>query len=244
MISRVVFISGGSGSIGREVVRELAASGYVVHFQYESQMEAAEILAHETGAMPHRIDFKEPVWNAPKLAVDILVNCVGINISSEKFLEVSEEDWQLTMKINLEAPKFLIQNYLPGMIERRWGRIVNVGSIYSVKGSSNNSPYNSSKHALSGLTKSLAKEYAEYGVATSEVLPGATESDLMNRIAIAKSSEIGLSAEGYLEMVRDSSPNHLMALPGDIARTVQFLIDDESLHLNGSTITVDGGLTC
>jgi 3-hydroxybutyrate dehydrogenase len=240
---RSCLITGATGDIGMAIARRLSRSHRtIVHGStYDRRLSSLESnldLDSWVADLSKQLD----AHTVP--AVDILINCAGINISSVKTHEVTIEDWNRTLQINLTAPFVLCSAALPRMMLQGWGRIVNVGSIYSVRGSSLNAPYNSSKHGLSGLTKSIAKEYGRYGITCNEVLPGAVDTAMLREIAEVKAAAIGLSADAYLTSLGDSNPSGRIAEAEDIASLVEFLVSDAASHVNGASMTVDGGLTC
>ena len=127
------------------------------------------------------------------------------------------------------------------MMRMRWGRIINISSIFGLRATTKNLPYNVSKHGLSGLTKSIAKEYANFGVTCNEICPGAVESELMNRIAMQKEREAGIAHEDYLRAAREAIPAKELASPQGIADLAVFLASDKASHINGASIVIDGG---
>jgi 3-hydroxybutyrate dehydrogenase len=130
------------------------------------------------------------------------------------------------------------------MIRRKWGRIINVNSIYGLRGADHNCPYNVSKHALSGLTKSIAKEYAVHQITCNEICPGAITSNLMSRIAEDAAREEGITPEAYLQEVASSYPAKRLVLPAEVADLAVFLASEQASYVNGASIPVDGGLIC
>ena len=156
--------------------------------------------------------------------------------------EVSDRDWAATLRVNLYAPFVLIRAYLPAMRQKGWGRIVNVGSIYSLRGVEGNLPYTVSKHGLSGLTKTVAKEYGRYGITCNEICPGPVESVMMRRIAERNQAAGTTTAEEYLSEVTSEIPSGRMAEPDEVAALTDFLTSAKASYLNGVSITLDGGL--
>jgi NAD(P)-dependent dehydrogenase (short-subunit alcohol dehydrogenase family) len=148
----------------------------------------------------------------------VLVNAAAVLLTKTLTHEVPEQELRDTITINLVAPFRACQQCLPFMMDQRYGRIVNIGSIYAERGSSDNSSYNVSKHGLLGLTRSLAHEYASYNIAVNQIDPSAVESEMMHRIATSN-VERGRaeSVEAYLDSVRNAIPAGRMADPKDIA---------------------------
>src|SRR5262249_5180901 len=151
-------------------------------FQYHQGHEIADRLQAETAAAGLQIDFSGD-FSLPTTDFDVLVNNAGVNESDEETHEVDPFIWERMLRINATIPFLLTRAVLPGMLRRRWGRIINVGSIYSLRGAANRAPYVASKHALSGLTKTVAKEYAAHGITSNEICPSAVDSRMIDRIA-------------------------------------------------------------
>lgn len=238
---RVVFITGGTGTVGQALVTAFSESGYRVLFQFNLNTETARALSTATGAEPMQMDLQFPT-SLSQLNVDVLVNNAGVNISDDLAQSISDSTWDTTLAINVTAPFKLVRSALPHMITQRWGRIINVSSIYGLRAVEGNLPYTASKHALSGLTKTVAKEYAADGVTSNEICPGPIESIMMTRIAQHASAVDGGTPEDYLEAVRDDIPAKRFAKPREIADLALFLASDSASYITGASIPLDGGL--
>jgi 3-hydroxybutyrate dehydrogenase len=241
---RKVFITGGTGSVGQALVKSFALHNYDIYFQYNQNVKTASLISKKFGVKNIQIDFFKK-FKLPNINFDIIINSAGINISDKMSHEVSNEDWSKTLLINLDVPFKIIKNYLPYMIKNKWGRIINISSIYGLRASEQNLPYTVSKHGLAGITQTIAKEYANIGISCNEICPSAIESDMMIRFAkqSVKSKE-NRSVEEYLKQVRESIPAKRMAKPIDIATLALYLATDEAGFINGCSIPVDGGLIC
>ncbi len=235
-----VFVTGGTGSIGMALIEVFSNSGSNVFFQYNKNENQARELQNKYNAEAVKMDFEGDDL-LPNTNFDIVVNNAGINITKSMALQVSSSDWKKTMKINLDTPYRVIIKYLPSMIKNKWGRIINISSIYGVRGSTNNLPYNTSKHGLSGLTKSIAKEYANSGITCNEICPGAVESKLMDLIAENKERDTGILKDEYLRSVMNTIPDKRFARPKEIAWLALFLASEFASHINGTSIIIDGG---
>jgi NAD(P)-dependent dehydrogenase (short-subunit alcohol dehydrogenase family) len=240
-LAKRVFITGGTGTVGCELVKAFTDIGQIVFFQYFSNADDAKALSEATKAEGLRMDLKGKV-SIEELDIDVLVNCAGINICDELSALVGEKVWDETIAVNTTAPFQLVRSTLPGMIKRKWGRIINISSIYGIRGVEANLPYTVSKHALSGLTKTVAKEYAALGVTSNEICPGAIESKMMNEISKRASSIDGGTPEEYLQGIRDLIPARRFAFPAEIAHLAVFLASDKAAYINGVSIPLDGGL--
>lgn len=241
MSKKNVLITGGTGSVGMTLVKEFSQSGYDVSFTYRSKHEVAMQLSRNFGAFPIEIDFS--LGNdLPSYDYDILINNAGINISSDLIHEVPRSEWEQTIKINLLIPIFLANACIPYMLKKKWGRIINISSIYGLRGVEYNGPYNVSKHGLSGLTKSIAKEYGSQGITGNEICPGPIMSEMMNRIGGDEARSQGITLDQYFKQLANSIPLHRLANTEDISKVALFLSSDNAAYINGISIPVDGGL--
>ena len=183
---RTVLITGGSRGIGAAAVRAFAREGWRVAFLYRSSEAAAHALAAETGACPIPCDVGDParVKEACGQAVrqlghiDALINNAGV-AQQKLFTDITDEDWQRMLAVNLSGAFYVTRAVLPGMISRKSGRIVNVSSIWGRVGASCEVHYSAAKAGLIGLTKALAKEVGPSGVTVNCVCPGVIETDML-----------------------------------------------------------------
>jgi len=241
--SRRALVTGGSGSIGSAICRRLISNGYDVCFTTRGKGSEADALV-ALGAHAYIYDaLKNSREDLPALAFDSLVLAAGVNQTSARVADVQPKDWRETFRVNVDFAWDVCSRYIPGMLENGFGRIVAVGSIYSIRGSLLNSPYNSSKHALSGLMKSITKDYADRNVCASEVLPGAVSSRMMDMLAVRKAAEFGIEPAEYLGQVASSMPSKVLVQPDEIARAIGLLLDGDN-SLAGVQLVLDGGLTC
>ena len=237
----VALITGGTGSVGRALVKQFAKAGWAVDFTYRSNDESAQALLAGGARSAFKVDFAAAEL-PPAADYGALVLNAGVNISSDLTGTVSKEDWDQTLPINLTAPFLMVQRFLPPMLRRRRGRIVMVGSIYSLRGSRTNAPYNASKHGLSGLMKSVAKEYARDGVTCNEVCPGAIYSDMLTGILEKSAAAKDVPIEALVRDLETAQPPGRLARPEEVASTVLYLCSDGAAHINGASIPVDGGM--
>jgi NAD(P)-dependent dehydrogenase (short-subunit alcohol dehydrogenase family) len=240
MAQKTALVTGGTGSIGEELVRQLVEAGYKTTFQYAANDARARELSQATGASAIKLDFQSPAY-PDVMQFDALVNSAAISDAKSPVHETSELELREHLEINLIAAFNLIRRCLPYMLERHWGRIVNIGSIYSLRGCARNVSYNVSKHALSGLTKSVALDYAAQGITCNEVCPSAVDSKLMQRIANDKYLAGGSAPADFLREVALANPMRRMATPRDVAEVVVYLLADAAAFINGVSIPVDGG---
>jgi NAD(P)-dependent dehydrogenase (short-subunit alcohol dehydrogenase family) len=239
--NHTVLITGGTGSIGKTLVASFAENGYNVSFQYLSNDVEASRLENTYGVKGLKVDLCiESQFEFGN--VDVLVNNAGVNLTSSFTHDITDSDWDTTLLLNITAPFKLCRSLLPRMIEQRWGRIINISSIYGFKCVEQNLPYNVSKHAMRGFTGSIAREYAASGITVNEICPGPVESDLMLRVA-RREKDAEQSIEEYLNEVRREIPAQRMAVPGDVAAVALFLASEKASYINGTSIVVDGGFS-
>ena len=240
-VSKHVFITGGTGSVGSALIEAFCTNGDKVEFQYNGDEKKANDLKNKYGATPIKMDFSKD-FDIPDLHPDILINNAGINISTNITHEVSLQDWNLTIDVNLTAAFRIIKSCLPSMMQNKWGRIININSIYGLQGVENMLPYTVSKHALSGLTKTVAKEYAKDGITCNEICPGPIDSFMLRRIAHEECEILGETIDDYLAGVIHDIPIGRLAYPMDVVSLTKFLTSNEAEYLNGVSIQLDGGM--
>ncbi len=238
---REVIVTGGTGSVGRALVEAFILNGDHVAFQYNKNEDVAFQLRDRFNAEPIQMDFLEATA-LPRKTFDIVINNAGINISACISHEVTLSDWERTLFVNVTAPFLLVQQCLPHMIEKKWGRIINISSIYGLHGIETNLPYTVSKHALSGLTKTVAREYANHQITCNEICPGPIESEMMRRVSLERAQIEGTSVEEFMEEVCEEIPAGRIARPSEISSLALFLASPEADYLNGVSIPLDGGL--
>lgn len=238
---RNVFITGGTGSVGQALVEAFATVGHRVTFQFRQNESIAKRLGEVFGARPMRLDFASD-FELSNVDFDVVINNAGINISDTRVHEVTVHDWDLTLRVNLTAPFFVARQCLPWMIDRRWGRIINISSIYGLRAVEGNFPYTVSKHGLSGLTRTIAKEYAAFGITSNEICPGPIESDMMRDIASKSVAGTGRSLDAYFAEVCDEVPAKRMAIPEEVAALAVFLASPQAGYINGASLPIDGAM--
>jgi NAD(P)-dependent dehydrogenase (short-subunit alcohol dehydrogenase family) len=241
--NRKVLITGGTGSVGLSLIKSFFVAGYSIYFQFIANDEKARQLQSKYKATSFKIDFRGD-FDLPNIDFDVIVNNAGINISDVQGHEVTDELLAETLNINLLAPFKICRFYLPAMVKNGWGRLININSIYGMRAAANYLPYNVSKHALTGLTRSLAKDYAIHGVTCNEICPGAIESELLSRIATRGAQMTGSTTKDYLKEVAEEYPGKRVGFPEEISALAVFLASSDASFINGSSIPVDGGLIC
>jgi len=232
-----VLITGGSRGIGAATVRAFASAGYRTAFFYLNSESAAQALAAETGAYAIRCDIRssESVTSACAEAkrllghIDVLVNNAGI-AQQKLFTDLTDDDWRAMLDTNLSGAFYACRAVLPDMISRRYGRIINVGSIWGQVGASCEVHYSAAKAGLIGLTKGLAKEVAPSGVTVNCICPGVIETDMLSSFT-----------KDDLAALADETPVGRLGTPEDIARSILWLADPNAGFTTGQIIGVNGG---
>ena len=241
-MGKSAFVTGGSRGIGRAIVRRLAAEGYAVGINYLRSREAAEALAAEIlgqggRALAVRADVadREAVDAAvreveEKLGpVTALVNNAGI-AQNDLFQDTPEALWRRMFAVHADGAFHTIQAVLPHMLHEKAGGIVNISSIWGLRGASCEVAYAASKAAVIGLTRSLAMELAPSHIRVNCVAPG----------VIATEMNQGLDA-GTLAALREETPLGAIGTPGDVARAVLWLAGEGASFVTGQVIGVNGG---
>jgi len=229
---KTAVVTGGGSGIGRAVVDRLRADGYNV----------ATIDLHPSDDdYAHTADVTDRAQVEAALSairtqcgpVTILVNAAGLD-GFKRFTDITFEEWQKVVDVNLNGVFHCIQAVLPDMVEAGWGRIVNISSSSTHSGTPYMSHYVAAKSAVNGLTKSLALEYGPSGITVNAVPPGFIDTPML-RNAEARSRIRDVQA------TIDATPVRRMGKPEDIAAACAFLISEEAGYVTGQLLGVNGG---
>lgn len=244
MAERVALVTGGGGGIGAAICRALAGAGSAVAVA-DLVLPAAEGVASQIGGVAVALDVTDPVAVAACVAevgerlgpVDVLVNCAGWD-ELRPFLSVDEEFMAKVIEINLSGPIRVARAVLGGMVDRRWGRVVNIASDAGRVGSSLEAVYSGAKGGLIAFTKTIAREVARHGVTANAVCPGPTQTPLLSSII-----EGGGESAHVIASMTKAVPMRRLGTPEDLAPAVAFLASEGAGYITGQTLSVSGGLT-
>jgi len=230
---RSALVTGGTRGIGFAIAARLLADGAAVIVTGTRTdgvgPEGCEYRVADFGSRPALESFAEEV---NRLDLDILVNNAAIN-KIASFAEIKPDDFDRILEINVRAAFRLCQAVVPGMRQRKWGRIVNIGSIFGKIGKELRGSYSTSKFALDGLTTALAAEVAADGVLANCISPGFIDTDLTRKI---------LGDRGIEELVA-RVPIGRLGEAKEIAAFVAWLVGPENTYISGQNIAIDGGFT-
>ncbi len=230
-----VFISGASRGIGNSIAYHFAKNDYVVvgtsrnEFKFDNKIK---------NLIPVKLDVtsREDIQNCfndlktKNLLPDILINNAGIT-SDQIFLRMKDEEWDNVIDTNLNGVFNLSKIFVKNMIKNKKGRIINISSISGLMGNPGQVNYSSSKSALNGFTKSLAKELGSRNITVNCVAPGYIDTDMTSFLD-----------EDSKKQIEKSIPLGRLGSGEDISKLVAFLASNEASYITGQTISIDGGL--
>ena len=228
---KTAVVTGGGSGIGQAVAQRLRADGLHVAV-IDLNPSDAEFAYTADVTDRSAVDDTLTAIRAQLGPVTVLVNAAGLE-KFKRFTDITFDDWQRVIDVNLNGVFHCVQAVLPDMIEAGWGRIVNISSSSTHSGQPFMSPYVAAKSAVNGLTKSLALEYGPSGITVNAVPPGFIDTPMLR-----KSEE-----RGYLVVEKniEATPVRRIGRPEDIAAACAFLISDEAGYITGQILGVNGG---
>ena len=243
MTQRVAFITGGMGGIGTAIAKRLAADGTAVvagclpgYERKDEWLGMMRGLGYTVYAAEGNVEdydsCADMMYRVRSTVgpVDILVNGAGITRDG-LFKRMSPTDWYSVINTNLNSVFNVTRQVIEGMIERNWGRIVNISSVNALKGQFGQTNYSAAKAGMHGFTKALAQEVVKKGITVNTISPGYVDTDMVRAIK-----------PEVLEQIVAQIPMGRLAKPEEIAGLVAYLGSDEAGYVTGANISINGGL--
>lgn len=241
-MEKIALVTGSSRGIGRAIASRLAREGYALCINCVERLDLAEALAAEIKqnggrAVAYRADVSDPAQVAAMLSatkralgpVSLLVNNAGI-AGQMLFQDITQTEWQRYLGVNLGGAFNCCQAVLPDMLHEKAGAIVNISSIWGLRGASCEVAYSCTKAALIGLTRSLAMELAPSGIRVNCVCPGVIDTDMLSALP-----------DGALDSLAGQTPMGRLGTPEDIAGAVSYFASDAAAFVTGQVLCADGG---
>ncbi|HKX80122.1 MAG TPA: acetoacetyl-CoA reductase [Novosphingobium sp.] len=236
-MTRVAIVTGGTRGIGQAISLALREMGFSVAANYAGNEEKARAFSQETGIPTYKWDVGDHQACLDGCAkvesevgpIDVLVNNAGVTRDGTLH-KMSFDDWNEVMRINLGGCFNMAKATFPGMRDRGWGRIINIGSINGQAGQYGQVNYAAAKSGIHGFTKALAQEGARAGVTVNAIAPGYVDTDMVAAVP-----------EPVLEKIIAKIPVGRLGQAGEIARGVAFLASEEAGFVTGSTMSINGG---
>ena len=236
-MSKIVLVTGASRGIGLEAAKHFSKEGYKVIGSSRGDFNLGELIGDES-AISVQLDLmsKESIQNlfadlkSEDLLPSVLVNNAGIT-KDQLFLRMKDEDWDDVIETNLNGLFRVTKAFIKPMVKNKFGRVINISSVSGLMGNSGQVNYSSSKSAMVGFSRSLAKELGSRNITSNVVAPGFIETDMTTFLNDDEKAEVSKNI-----------PMKRFGTVEDVARCIVFLASDEANYITGQTISVDGGL--
>jgi len=245
MKKKVALVTGGVGGIGTAICKRLAHDGYfaVANFaipgteaKWNQAMASAKLNGDSTAlAFGDVTDFDAMGEMIRKIEaehgpVEVLVNCAGITRDST-FRKMTPDQWRAVLSTNLDSVFNVTRHVIDGMLERGWGRVINISSVNAIRGQFGQTNYASAKAGILGFTKSLAQEVVKKGVTVNAISPGYVQTEMVMAIR-----------EDVRQKIVSEIPAGRLAMPEEVADAVAFLASENAAYITGTNLSVNGGL--
>ena len=236
-MSKIVLVTGASRGIGLEAAKHFSKEGYKVIGSSRGDFNLGELIGDES-AISVQLDLmsKESIKNlfadlkSENLLPSVLVNNAGIT-KDQLFLRMKDEDWDDVIETNLNGLFRVTKAFIKPMVKNKFGRVINISSVSGLMGNSGQVNYSSSKSAMVGFSRSLAKELGSRNITSNVVAPGFIETDMTTFLNDDEKVEVSKNI-----------PMRRFGTVEDVAKCIVFLASDEANYITGQTISVDGGL--
>lgn len=248
----MALITGGGRGIGRAIALAFAREGADAAVaartlaEVEAVAEAIRALGRRAIAIPCDVTDPEAVAACVRKAeaelgpIQILVNNAGVAVSA-RLTETDDDLWQRHLMVNMTGAFYMSRAVLPGMLARRWGRIINIASTAARQGYAYTAAYTASKHGLLGLTRALALEVVEANITVNALCPGFVATDLTWEAARRIAEKTGRSYEEAVRTLAGFSPQKRLIEPEEVAHLAVLLGSEEARGITGQAINIDGG---
>ena len=236
IVNKVVVVTGSSRGIGANIVKTLAKKGYRVILNYNKSENYAQNVQKELINVKADVSKKAEAVSLINFAIekygkiDVLINNAGIS-QSKLFTDLTDEDWNNIINSNLNSAFFCSREAAKNMIHNKSGLIINISSIWGITGASCEVAYSTSKAALNGFTKALAKELGPSNIRVNAIAPGIINTDMNNYLSNEE-----------LESIKEEIPLERIGETIDISKCVEWLIEDN--YTTGQIISINGGWVC
>ena len=247
LTGKAALVTGGGRGIGKAIACKLAQAGVRVAVTGRTRGQLDSV-AHEVGGVAICADFSNrsdvdrcvAEARAALGGVDILVNNAGVGVSAP-LDKLTDADWDRSLEVNVTAAFRLCRAVIPLMAAAEWGRVVNVASIAGLVGQAYVAAYCASKHALVGVTRALAIEFARTGVTVNAVCPGWVDTDMAASAIDTIVATTKRTHEQARVALESMNPQRRFIKPEEVAHMVEALCRDDAVGINGQAIPIDGG---